>query len=122
MMNNQKILSKFENLTTETILYHKICKDLYYGKIQTTNEPSQTTWHTTRKYHKAAYELYFFIEENIISNRKCYLLSYLYNYYMCSLQRIAEENSDSYDKTFTAQHLKTKIMITYGKNIKTLYA
>lgn len=118
-----EILYKIENVTTNEIFYHNVCKLSYYNKFHkaTIDESPQTDWHKIRNYHKLAYkEMCSFIDENIILKENCYLLSYLHNYYLDCLQRIAAESSDSYDnnRAFTKQHLEMKFLKTFEKRIK----
>ncbi|GFR07011.1 hypothetical protein TNCT_628861 [Trichonephila clavata] len=115
-----ELLNKLKNFSGPKISYHTECRVNFNNKISFSKKPSsKNDWHCHREYHQLAFnEISRIIEEDVIKKGRCYLLVYLHELYIDSLEKIYEENSVEINSIFTAHHLEEKILKTFSKNIK----
>ncbi|GFR19483.1 hypothetical protein TNCT_219891 [Trichonephila clavata] len=115
-----ELLNKLKNFSGPKISYHTECRVNFNNKISFSKKSSsKNDWHCHREYHQLAFnEISGIIEEDVIKKGRCYLLVYLHELYIDSLEKIYEENSVEINSIFTAHHLEEKILKTFSKNIK----
>lgn len=108
-LSNQELLDKIENLQSksEIIFYHHSCELGYlndYNKVIADNP--QTPWHDNRSIHQCIFnQIVSLIEEEVINNKNCLLLSSLCDTYNNELKL----QSQSDVNLMTNHYLEEKI-------------
>ncbi|XP_074115522.1 uncharacterized protein LOC141538105 [Cotesia typhae] len=117
-LSNQELLDKIENLQSksEIIFYHHSCELGYlndYNKVIADNP--QTPWHDNRSIHQCIFnQIVSLIEEEVINNKNCLLLSSLCDTYNNELKL----QSQSDVNLMTNHYLEEKIFKQFKKSIK----
>ncbi|GFT76594.1 hypothetical protein TNCV_3678301 [Trichonephila clavipes] len=111
------LLNQLKKFSDPKISYTE-CRVNLNNKISSSRKPlSKSDWHCHQEYHQLAFnEISEIIEEDVFKKGRCYLLVYLHELYIDSLEKIFEENSVKINSTFTAHHLEEKILKTFSKH------
>ncbi|GFW80339.1 hypothetical protein TNCV_2944721 [Trichonephila clavipes] len=96
------LLNQLKKISGPKISYHTECRVNFNNKISSSRKPSsKSDWHCHREYHQLAFnEISEIIEEEVFKKGRCYLLVYLHELYIDSLEKIFEENSVKINSTF----------------------
>lgn len=128
LMSDSKMMEKMNDIRSspdKSVGYHKLCRIRYSSRYRDFVAAAETEreWHTRRKCNKMAYEeLCLFIQDNILENRRCYLLKFLSHVYNAAVARINEENDYNLPTIHVRNnYVKEKIMFTYAQKIKAHY-
>ncbi|GFR24747.1 hypothetical protein TNCT_73661 [Trichonephila clavata] len=87
-----ELLNKLKNFSGPKISYTE-CRVNFNNKISFSKKPSsKNDWHCHREYHQLAFnEISGIIEEDVIKKGRCYLLVYLHELYIDSLEIYEKE-------------------------------
>ena len=116
----KEFLSKLDNFSGSKIFYHKKCRVEFDNKLTSLKaQPKKTEWHYYREYHQIVFnEISEIINEEVIKKGRCFLLVYLHDLYIDSLEKIFKENYIEMTSTFTAHHLEEKILKEFSEKVK----
>lgn len=114
----EKLSSFSEN---SDISYHKCCKDHYLRRIYKNND---SEFLRKKKVYNTAYTILCdMLEERVVKNNECFFFDYIKKEY----QKLLEEqysllSTSVTTSSFSDRHLERKLMETFDKKIKIIYA
>lgn len=120
--NDIEMLEKISSYSEDSsIPYHKCCKDQYLRDL---SKGDESDFVKKRKATNTAYVLLCeMLEEYIVKNNECLFYEHVKKQYLTLLTEQCKLLSDSINVTsFSDRHLEKKLMETFEKKIKIIYA
>ncbi|KAJ8720630.1 hypothetical protein PYW08_006095 [Mythimna loreyi] len=120
--NDVSMLEKLSSFSDDSkTTYHKCCKDQYLRDIY---KDESSEFLTKRKASNTAYTILCdMLEEKVVKNNECFFFDFIKNEYKQLLQQQYSLLSHSIsDSSFSDRHLERKLMETFAKKIKIIYA
>ncbi|CAH1102926.1 unnamed protein product [Psylliodes chrysocephalus] len=94
---------------------HRNCRVEYINSLRMYNNKPKTEYHKKLEYRdKAFQEVCFFIDENIVKDKKCFFFSFLCQYYTETVKKLAAENGEEIDSNVGAAFFQQKLRKKYG--------